>query len=477
MSLPDRVVTAALLALVAAADIPAQSFTQGDLYLYSPTVTAGGAFNGAVVHIDLATGNASIPVGLLQSLQRGGAIAYDPYRDGLLFCGVLNSAQSSLLLWCADALGNTRSLGLSGEQLSCLAPTGDGRVYLRRQGPPIGQVYYLDAANQIHVLQDPAGVQPFSFGTGSWSYHAMIYHAPTRSLFAAGPSNRVGCSGVGTTTAVTVRRATLSADGTHVVGPQRCAEFEVSTSSERPVGLSQLADGTLLLVVDTNSNAAESRMLRIDPWSMAITSYAVNGSYSGAAATNAGTYSSTLGKAVILDTLGDKLRAFAMGESGSGTTVPTSMPLSGGGSNETATLIEIRDAPCAGGFAGYGDGLVGAGGYEPTIAGTGCPTPGQPLAIHLGSVVGAAPGALLAGSVPAAQPLFGGTVLVLPAVAPPILVGGTAGAPGDGALSIPLLVPAAPGVSGVSVYFQGVFIDAAAAQGLSFTSGVRVTIG
>jgi len=80
-------------------------------------------------------------------------------------------------------------------------------------------------------------------------------------------------------------------------------------------------------------------MQLLDTNSMTTLTYASNGAYTGAAATNAGTFSSVRGQAVILDTILNALRAFSGGETGNGTVF--SSGLSAIGSGEVARLIEI----------------------------------------------------------------------------------------------------------------------------------------
>lgn len=474
---------ASCLALSSAAAGRGVAFTPGDLFLYSPAVTGISSADGALVRIDPATGSASIFVDFLTTLGSQGAVAYDPYRERLLFCAAISGGDGVRYLWAADGAGNTQNLGHSGKVFWALAPRGDGIVYLRDASFEVGRVWYLDANDQLLTLLDASGTQPFHFapGTQPW-FSAMTYHAGTNSLVVAGLSTTgVGCSG-GVNAGVVVRRATLSADGTRAIGPVLCAEYDVSPSGEVPYGLSALPDGALLLVVDTNSNATESRMLRVDPWTMTITPYAANGMYVGAAATSGGTWSSALGKAVVLDSFNDVLRAYAPGESGAGALIVPSSPISSSGSSsEVATLIEVANTPCSGSIALYGPGpggLAGAGGFVPSLTGGGCPLPGGSLALHVASVVGSGSGILFAGVAPGALPLAGGTLLVFPiAIAVPLAVGGSAGVAGAGAASLPVLVPPNPTLTGLAVFLQAAFADPAAVKGVSLTNGLELTFG
>ena len=88
--------------------------------------------------------------------------------------------------------------------------------------------------------------------------------------------------------------------------------------------------------------------------------------------------------------------------------------------------------------------------------------------------LGGAAGALFLGKSKIAQPLFGGTLLVVPTLSVPI---GLAGPPGAGSASLPLLIPNTESIIGVNINFQGVFLDAGAPQGVSMTNGVELWIG
>jgi hypothetical protein len=455
------------LVVPTAAEASGVAFTPGDLFLYSPAVTGISSVDGAVVRIDPTTGNASIFVDLALTQGWQGSLAYDPYRERLLFCASLNGGNGINYLWAADGAGNTQNLGHASKTFWALAPRGDGIVYLRDGSSNAGRVWYLDANNQLATLQDESGTQPFHFapGTQPW-FTTMTYHAGTNSLVVAGPSQLGVACGGGENAGVVVRRATLSADGTRAIGPVLCAEFNVSPGSDVPTGLTALPDGRLLLVVDTNSNEAEPRLLHVDPWTMTIT-------------TNGGTWSSALGKAVVLDTFNDVLRAFAPGEGGIGAVITTSTPLSSSGSsNEVATLIEVASPTCAGSSVTYGSGLAGAGSYVPSLTAEGCALPGGTLVIHMASAVGAANGVLFVGLTPSALPLAGGTLLVYPIVsAIPIAVGGSAGISGAGSLSFPVLVPPNPTLTGLSAFLQVAFLDPAAVKDVSFTGGLQLTFG
>jgi Tol biopolymer transport system component len=142
--------------------------------------------------------------------------------------------------------------------------------------------------------------------------------------------------------------------------------------------------------------------------------------------------------------------------------------------------VFVRDAlGCngAGGWTAYGAGLAGAGGFVPSLLGTGCPLPGALITLHVEHAVGGAGGTLFVGLGPAALPFKGGSLLVSPILQAVIGVGGTPGAPGAGGLVLPALLPATPTLSGVSLFLQAAFSDAAAVKDVSLTQGLEMEIG
>lgn len=461
--------------------LQAGDFTTGDLFLFSPAITGISSVDGAIVRVDPLSGNASMLLDTWSTPSRFGSMAWDPYREGLLFCAGLDSVSQPLHLWLVDGAGGRTDLGQVGLTLYALAPTPFGFVYLEQDGFVADHVRYLDQFNVLHTLLDDAGSAPFDLVPGgSGTIQALIYHAGTHSLFTASGSNLAPvCGGGPNSTAISIRRVPLSLDGTQSAGTVACAEFEVSSSGETATQWSLGPGGTLLLFVDTNSNAAESRMLQVDPVTMAVGAYATNGSYTGAAATNAGTYSNLLGKTVILDTFLDALRAYGAGESGAGQVITTSFPVSAGGSSgETATLVEAQGSGCDGQYTVYGAGLAGSGGFVPTLAGTNCPEIGKAITLEIAKVRGGAIGALLLGTTQASLPFKGGQLLVAPIlVTLNLLVGGTPGAAGAGSLSLPVLLPNDAGWVGLSIDCQAAFADPNAVKGASLTAGLEIDVG
>jgi len=231
-------------------------------------------------------------------------------------------------------------------------PTGDGRIYLGDVNS--GTIRYLDGSGALFTLLDDPGIAPFHFSGPP--IRDFIYDKGTNALITAhdwGPINP---------DFISVFKIPLSADGSKVSGSPASVEFDVSGSAEKTCGFSRGPRGTLLLIVDTNSNNQEGRMVLVDPQSLSVSTFASNGSYTGAAATNAGTFSHDRNEALILDTFYINLRAFEEGEAGSGDII-ASQGLSGnGGSGDFARMIaiggtypnfglgvDLQDAPLAGG--------------------------------------------------------------------------------------------------------------------------------
>jgi len=349
-----------LLAASIAAPLVAQSFQPGDLYLYSAGYTGGSSSAGAIVKIDPHTGAHTMFVDLVTVSSTADTIAYDPFRDRMIFFGGLVPNHNEVYL--ADAAGNLTSLGLgvaSGPGLGKFAPRGDGIIYFVGHHDPLNFSYF-DAANQVHTLMDASGTTPFAFPFGAGAVGRMVHHAQTNSLVCAVFNNLAICPG-GTNEAVNLHVLELSSDGSRVV-LHTCFQYDVNPGQlgEVPVGLGPGPGGDLLLHVDDNSSATLPRMAVVRP----ALGDAVPFAWSQVPATSSGTYSQLLGRAIVHDSGADVLRAFAFGESGDGLVIATGTG-SPGGHSEAASLIEI--APQAPGFglsASPGSISVSAGGAQ-----------------------------------------------------------------------------------------------------------------
>jgi hypothetical protein len=358
-----------LLAIVAVAG--AQSgFQDGELILYSPAVQGTGPSGGAIVRIDPVTGSASELLDLAGTQSLNDSIAYDPFRQRLIFYAGIPTANDPARIHFVDGFGSTTDLGNEGVQAHAFAPASGGRIYFATQST--NQVHYFDANDVQHFLMDASGTQPYSPPQSVFA--SMHYDAGLNALFAAVSAGSIWNCGAPSPNS-TVIRIDLSADGTQLTGTTDCTELIVDPgSSNDPVGLSTGPNGDLLVVVDTNSLQGHPRMQVVDPATMMASPLAWNDHLSSAA-TNAGTWSSILNRAVILDTGSDVLRSFGVGETGAGTTIIPSIQISSGGSSgEVATLIEVRPGGCASGAAVYCVPKVTFDGCIPSISTSGSPS-------------------------------------------------------------------------------------------------------
>ena len=126
----------------------------------------------------------------------------------------------------------------------------------------------------------------------------------------------------------------------------------------------------------------------------------------------------------------------------------------------------------------YGVGLAGKGARVPNIRGVGCPRLGQSVRIGVANVVGGAEGCLFIGPAKDNVPFMGGTLLIKPSI---MVIGhtvsGLAGAIGAGTYdSDSLALPMEAALLSLEFYFQALYHDPAAARGVSFTDGLRMTI-
>lgn len=133
-------------------------------------------------------------------------------------------------------------------------------------------------------------------------------------------------------------------------------------------------------------------------------------------------------------------------------------------------------------IAPYGNSTPGRGGYSPDIWATGHPSPGQTaFALTLDQGVGGAPALLVAGSGPAALPVFGMTLnvdLFKPGffVAWTGVLSGSSGVGGAGSATAPLPIPGIATLVGIQLHTQFVVLDSGAPQGLAASRGLRVGI-
>jgi len=384
--------TGAVLAIGSASPAPAQvQFVAGDLYLYGPGYSGGASGTGEIVRIDPSSGATNILLALATTNTRADQMAYDPWRDRLIFFGGLVPNHNEVYL--VDVAGNLTSLGfpmVAGPSLGGFAPRGDGLIYFHGVNDPT-RISYFDAANAVQTLMDASGTVPFTSTTYLANIRHMAYHEPTNSLVLASSSNVGNCAG-GVTDAMNLRRLDLSPDGARVLA-ETCFQYDLKPGvfGEVPVGLGAGPDGDLLLTLDDNSNSTLSRMVRVAVAAASATPFAANG-HPFAATIAAGCYSQDLARAVILDHGNGVLRAFWAGEVGAGTIIGLV-----GSTAQEATLIEIGlGAPHFGMTASPSQLSISTGGTQTWTMDFGVARAGLPYLV-LGSVTGWIPGFLVNG--------------------------------------------------------------------------------
>ena len=150
-------------------------------------------------------------------------------------------------------------------------------------------------------------------------------------------------------------------------------------------------------------------------------------------------------------------------------------PLSGdfifstyGGNN---AILEVRGfgLPC-GATVNYGQGTPGTGNQTPLLNNEGCFARNQNVALKVTNGKSGAFGALLMGLTQQSVPIFGLTVLVVPFTQINHALDGT------GAWSLPITIPNDTNLLNTDFYFQSVYLDAGAAQGLSGTAGLKLQV-
>jgi len=461
----------------------AGGFSDGEMFLYTRAATGSTSADGGLISVDPTNGDTSLMFGFDYVSNRTGAAAFDSFRKRIVFtAGMPNpSGPGFFSLYTTDAAGNVETMIHPSKVYSGISPTGDGRIYLLDAFDPQAPYRWLDGANRIHKLYDTNGTTPFyTPGVFNHTKSAMTYDPVTNALFiAVTTAYGASCNG-GSNSDITIRKIPLSAEGTRVGGPVACQSVDVDLNqgTEVPVNWSRGPGGSLLLVVDNvNLTYDFARMLKVEPSTFAISPFAINGGYLGAADGTAGAYSSALGKAVLVDTRNDVMRAFASGETGAGTVITPSGPLSWNpGYGELGTMLEVDNGACGGGVQAFGAGLKGTGNVVPALTASGCAALGGALNLHLADVLGGASGFLMIGLDEADLAYQGGSLYVSPILILAIPVGGAPGVAGSGAVDLSFGTLTDPAIAGLSIIAQAGFLDAGAIQGSSLTQGLRLEI-
>lgn len=400
-TLPSLALTTAAMAALstpALAQAGTGGFKAGDLYLHSSAWSGVSSADGAIVHIDPTSGAATVFHDLATSGPNTQGLAYDPWRDRLLFFG--GFVANSIELWASDASGNLQSFGqqtISGGARGLLAPRGDGIVYFLSPSS-LDVISYLDASDQVQVLQDSTGTSPWAFGITDNNIQSLIYVPEQNCLLATRWSFFDPCPGI-PNDVTALHRLDLSADGTRVVS-ETCFWFDAAAGDwdGETRGLSIAPNGDPILVIGQGNTGfqPQARIARVDLNTNTVTAFAQT-DFMGQQRIVAGTYSRALGKALVLDSFNDVLRAYSEGETGGGATIATGVS-SPGGSAERATLIEIATPAQGGGLSGTPSSLsLTTGGVHTLALDLGSANAGL-LYLVLGSRTGWAPG-LAVGSV------------------------------------------------------------------------------
>jgi hypothetical protein len=380
--------------------LPGQSqFPSGAMYLMSavldlppnqiyPGIRRVDPFTGATFPLIQFTSNAVYPA----------SAAYDPYRDRIIAYCTLGTTNPNPQLQAIDAAGGHTTL--SASYLVRLAPRGDGKIYGYKAGAAgndLQKIFYLDAANQEHVLLDVGGASPWLLFGGAPAFgdpiRATIYDPVENALFLAlnGDNTTPACGAPSFN--VSIRKLPLTTSGTALRAPAVCAEFDVAGTygfDELPLGFSYGPEGSLVLCVHASTSGAMPRFLRIDPTTTQITPFAIVGPYYGDVAIACGAYSPLTGRALMLDGGNDVFRAYAPGQSGGGQQLASYGPPGLGNAVDTLFVVgaigptpSLRaDVPSVSSSAGGVQNLV----FAPGTAFAG------DLYLIAGSVTGWAPG-------------------------------------------------------------------------------------
>jgi hypothetical protein len=396
-------------------------------------------------------------------------MAYDPWRDGVLaYISWVPVATFGPRLWLLRGDGSVTELGFLSQSLSDIAPVGDGRVYLRRNG----ELSLLDAANQLHPVLGPGG-QPVTD-----KVEHLVYHAPTNSLIGVMNIQQPNPCTVSGTWLLTAHRLPLTPAGTALAGPIECSSYLFS-SPGAPIGCDRLPDGSLLLTIADGYTASDDQLMRIDPFTLALTKWAEPSLND----LDGGVWSAAHGAAIVLDDKDNVLRAYTQGSSGIGPVVPVAVAVGDGTTGWSSTNkladVDVSGPTCAGEVAVFGTGLAGTGGKVPFLGAGGCPLVGAPLQVTLGSGVGGGVAFVGFSLASAPYPLLGGTGYLLPPlVATATLpLSGSSMVPAAGWGQVVLPIPNDPALIGTAVYGQAAVLDAAAPAGVALTPGLQLTFG
>ena len=461
--------TTALLYLLLTLEAAAQTgpFTDGELLVRAPDDEVN---RWAIYRVDPVSGQvAKLFEDMVYNYSEGGWITYEPRRDAVLAYTTHEPlGLFSARLFLIESDGAFTDLGFVGEKLQAMAPTGDGRVYLRK-GTALNM---LTSTNQLLPIFDGNGA-PVDI-----SLDHLIYDPGTNCLIG------VPMTGIQTSNPcyafehITVHRLPLSADGLSVAGPITCSSYDTKNSAA-PIGLDHLPGGKILLTLADGDTTSDRQLLEVDPVTLSIGLWAE----SDFSDLDGGVWLPALGGAVVLDDKNNVLRLHAKGSSGEGTVLPTDYPLGNGftgwSSANAMTDIDLHGPGCGGLAKSFGHGLAGAGGLVPQFRSAYCPEIGKTMSLVLSDGVGGGLGITVVGTAPDAAPVNGGTLFVKQPFALLYFttLPGAVGQPGVGATVSSIVIPNLSILVGFPLWAQGVVFDPAAPQGYAFSRGLEVRIG
>ncbi|MBK9384673.1 MAG: hypothetical protein IPN34_07625 [Planctomycetes bacterium] len=134
-----------------------------------------------------------------------------------------------------------------------------------------------------------------------------------------------------------------------------------------------------------------------------------------------------------------------------------------------SALTSVKEIPCSSVYL-YGNGCAGSGGFVPSFTVRGCAGIGETITLQVNNCLGGAAAAFVYGTGTTAIPLGAGCDLLTTPLLPVVLNFGTsAGGPGQGSASFPVLIPWMP--TG-DVTTQVIVIDPGALLGYVVSNGV-----
>ncbi|MEM7199828.1 MAG: sialidase family protein [Planctomycetota bacterium] len=132
------------------------------------------------------------------------------------------------------------------------------------------------------------------------------------------------------------------------------------------------------------------------------------------------------------------------------------------------------------GFQPYGSGSPGTGSVIPDLTGDGLTVIGATPTVTAQRALGGSLGVVLFGIGPSSQiavPVLGSTVLVLPIFSRAVGLGGPAGQPAEGSVTLPVPIPLDPVLRGLNINLQVGVRDAGVPSGMSLTNAVQLWVG